>query len=157
MYLEIITGYFISKERAVEAAEHLRNQGFKGEISIIGQKNEEDNREADNYRSNPDDITDIYNYGGVQMFAGSFGSNTAMMGGSGPIFAVGPVIGMTGGTFGDYQSGIVNHWGVPKKVEEEIKAVVESGNTVILVSCEESEKQFVKETLLDKGAQNIHI
>lgn len=39
--MEIITGYFNSSQQAVEAAEYLRQHGFKGEISIIGRHNEE--------------------------------------------------------------------------------------------------------------------
>lgn len=157
MYLEIITGYFISKDRAVEAAEHLRNNGFKGEISIIGRENDEDLRETDNTGSNLNDIPGISNFGVAGLYAGALGSNASLMGGSGPLFAAGPIIGMTGGTFGGERTDIINRWGVPRNVEDEIKSVVESGNTVILINCDENEKQFVREVLLDKGAQNIHI
>jgi len=155
--LEIITGYFISKERAVEAAEHLQNHGFKGEISIIGQETKEDVRGTENNSSNLDDIPRISNFGVAGVYAVSLGTNASLIGGSGPVFAAGPIIGMTSRTIGGEQSGSLNRWGVPKKVEEEIKSVVESGNIVVLINCEENEKHFVMATLLDKGAQNIHI
>ena len=154
--MEIITGYFSSKDRAVEAAETLRNRGFKGEISVIGRHNEEDFRGK--ARSDTDDISGEYDYGITALSGGLAGVPAAafMIQGSGSFSAALPIAGLIG-NYGGELTRTLTHWGVPKKESEEIKGVIESGNTVILIESEENEKLFVRDILQNKGAQNIHI
>jgi len=154
--MEIITGCFISRGSAVAAAENLRSQGFKGEIYVLGRHNEEDFRESENERSNTDNITGITNYGVLGLAGVTTGFNTFMLPGSSSGVAVGPVSGLLGGAFDGELDGILNRSGVPKKEGEEIKRVIESGNTAILIECEEKEKMFVRDSLQHNGAQNIH-
>jgi uncharacterized membrane protein len=155
--MEIITGYFNSSQQAVEAAEYLRQHGFKGEISIIGRHNEEAFRKAENARSNIDKITGMANYGVAGGLIGlSISLASFMLPGVGPLIAAGPIAGLIGGALGGELIAILTRWGVPEKEAEELTRVIESGNTVILIKNEENEEAFVRDTLQDKGAQNIH-
>ncbi len=155
--MEIISGYFVSRQQALEAAEYLRQKGFKGDISVMGRNNEEEDIGKTETLINADDISDMsYNgdslgYGGVPIGLASF-----MLQGGGQFFTGGALPGVIGGNFGGEMNRVLSQWGVPKKESDEIKRVVDSGNSVILIKCEDNEKQFVSNSLQHKGAQNIH-
>jgi len=156
MHMEIITGYFISKDRAMEAAETLRNRGFKGEISVIGRHNDEDFSE--NKSGYADGISGEFNYENTGFPLGLAGMPAAafMIQGSGPYAAPLPIMGLfSEDNYGELTRKFTR-WGIPKKEGEEIRKVIDSGNSVILVKSEENEKQFISDTLQYKGAQNIH-
>lgn len=132
----IISGYFVSRQQAQEAADYLHMKGFKGQISIIGRNSEEEDLDkTDNLTNNT--LVGMSDYGATW----GFGI---------------PIFGVVGGSLGNDENGVLNHWGVPKKEREEIKRVINSGNSVILIKSEENEKQFVSNVLKYKGAQNIH-
>lgn len=157
--MEVITGYFSSRDSAVEAAEYLRIKGFKGQISVLGKHNKEDDPDTDNRRSYTDNIIGINNFGGAEgASGGGIADFNAMMSSVGGLL-VGS--GFTGDTFGGNYSGnltkIIARWGVPPRIGEEIRSVVSSGNSVILIECDEGEKSFIGNSLQYKGAQNIHL
>jgi len=155
--MEVITGYFVSRQQALEATEFLRQKGFKGEISVFGRNSEEEDiGKTDNIMST-DDILGMSSYGITLGFGGAPIAPVAFMPqGSGQLVVGGPIAGIVGGSLYSEANGILTSWGVPEKEGEEIKRVIESGNSVILVRSEESDKKFISDTLQYKGAQNIH-
>lgn len=155
--MDIIIGYFNRSQQAVEAAEYLRQNGFKGEISVIGRHNEDVFREAENVRINKDDVTGMANYGVAGGIIGlSVGLASFMLPGIGPLIAAGPIAGLIGGALGGELIGVLTRFGVLEKDGEDLKRVIESGKTVIMIKCSENEKFFALETLQDRGAENVH-
>jgi hypothetical protein len=146
--MEIITGYFINRGQALEAADYLRSQGFKGEISVLGKGNEDD-------RQGNSDLPDHSDNLGIGLLQSGF--SATIMQGVGPIFATGPIAGFFYNNEGGELIEALNQWGVPDKVGKEIKGVIENGNAVILVECNSNEKWGVRDMLDHTGAQNIHI
>jgi len=61
--MKIITGYFNDNQQALKTAKYLRNQGFKGEISVIGPHNDEVFQESEDAKNNVDGIKSMANYG----------------------------------------------------------------------------------------------
>lgn len=156
--MEVITGYFISRDNALEAAEFLRNKGFQGEISVLGRHNNEDDPETDNRRSDSDDVVGVNSFGdmrGINRDLAGYSAVTAS--GSGPLVGAGFIGGMFGGNYGGELNRIISDWGVPPRIGEEIRNVIASGNAVMLVECEDNEKSFISNSLQSKGAQNIHV
>jgi hypothetical protein len=144
--MQIISGYFINKGIALETADYLRKHGIKGSISVIGQRNEEDNRENNNI-----EYTGEQRIPGVELGMAGFivqGNNM-----SGQTM---PIAGMFTGLFGSGITGTLEEWGVPEEEGEEIRRVIESGNSVILVESDGKDKSLICDILKNKGAQNIH-
>jgi hypothetical protein len=156
--MEIITGYFTSRQQSLEAAEYLRNKGFKDKISVMGENREEqDVDKTDNLMRN-NNILGGSNYGVSLGFGGvPIGLTSLMLQGTGQIGMGGIMGGITIGSLRSEVHEILSHWGVPEKEGEEIKRVIDSGNSVILIQCEDDQKQFINDTLQHKGAQSIHI
>ncbi|MHB8062802.1 MAG: hypothetical protein ACYDG2_09250 [Ruminiclostridium sp.] len=156
--MEIITGYFVSRQQAIEATEYLRNKGFKGKISVMGRNSEEEDIDkTENMMRNTEDVSGGPNYGAAMGFGGvPIGLTAFMLQGSGQFFAGAPITGIFGGGLYNEVNGILNSWGIPKKEGEEIRRVIDSGNSVILLESEKNEKQFICDILQYKGAQNIH-
>lgn len=151
--MQIISGYFISRQQALEAAEYLRQKGFKDEISVIGRNNEEEDIEKTETLINTDDIS--YNGAGLGFDGLPMGLASFMIQGGGQLFTGVAIPGVIG-TFSGEVNRMLSQWGVPKNEGEEIKRVVDSGNSVVLIKCEDNERQFVSNALQYKGAQNIH-
>lgn len=145
--MEIVTAYFINKEQALIAADYLRNHGFKGGISVLG------GRENDNLGN--DDLPDDLENAGISYLP--FGFTATIMQGVGPVFISGPAPGLLYGTSNGDLTEILNQWGVPEQVGKEIKGIVKNGNAVILIECDSNEKWGVRDMLEHTGAQNIHI
>jgi hypothetical protein len=157
--MEIISGYFVSRQQALEAAEYLRQKDFKGQISVMGHNNEEEDiGKTENLMNNTDYLSNMSNYGAVGFGGVPIGPGFTpfMMQGSGSLVVGGALFGIVDGTIGGEVNGVLSKWGVPKKEGEEIKRVIDSGNSVILIKCEDNERQFVSNALEYKGAQNIH-
>lgn len=151
--MEIITGYFMSKGQAVEAAEYLRSHGFKGKISVIGRHNKEDDREIE--QSDASDISSTFDTKVLDGFTSIPVAITAFVF-QGPAGGV-SIIDPNNQVFSGGLNRTLADWGIPKIISEEIKSVVGSGNSIILIESDENDKVFVKDTLKVKGAQNIHI
>jgi hypothetical protein len=155
--MEMISGCFVSRQQALEAAEYLRNKGFKGEISVMGRNQEEDDIDkTDNVMRNTDNI--LGNPSGASLGFGGvpIGLAALMMQGTGQMGMGGVIGGTIIGSLRSEVNEILTRSGVPKKEGEEIKRVIESGNSVILIKSEDNEKQFISDILQYKGAQNIH-
>lgn len=152
--MEIVTGYFISRSPAIKAAEYFRNDGFKGEIAVIGRHNEEDFHDTGYYRNNTDSLS-MSGYFFVGGLASTNGLNNYTMTGSLPMVGAGPVISLINGDSSGDITRILAHWGIPKTQVEEIRSVVVGGSTVFLVECEENNREYIIKTLNDKGAQRI--
>lgn len=154
--MDVITGIFDSSQKAAEVADYLRHHGFKGEISVVGRHNEEAFREAENVRGNTDDVTGMAKYGVTGGLVGaSIGLTAFMIPGIGPLVAAGPIAGLIGGALGGELIGVLTRFGVPEKEGEELKSIIESGKSVIMIKCEGNEKSSIVETLEQKGAENI--
>lgn len=154
--MEIITGYFTSRERGIEAAEYLRAHGFEGRVSVLGRNSEEDNDKGIDRNSFSEGIA-AAGVAAVPMGVNAYmsGAGPAFTGGS--IFAAGPIAGMFHRVWDGSLAGILGQWGVPEEVGNEIKDVIEAGNTAILVECNQEQKWNVHRMLEQAGAQNIHI
>lgn len=153
--MEIITGYFISRGQALEAAKYLRDGGFEGKISVIGSQNREDEAgRRDGGYGLSDGIS-------REAFAGSAVAATAGLSlltvpGVG-VPAVAPILiaedlPLLGGV-----KHILAERGVPEGLWDEIQNVVQTGNSVMVVECRSEESSDIENRLRQKGAQNIHI
>ncbi len=153
--MEIATGYFISRAPAIEAARSLSRQGFK--IEVLGHQNQEDFRERQvaNDHENGLEVPYFGFMGGVTGAAS--GINGFMLAGTGPLIPARPIVSLVNGGIGSDFKEIMVNWGVPGDIENEIKAVIDSGSSVVMVECESGDKESVRETLKKQGAQNIHI
>jgi len=158
IYMAVITGYFNSSQQAVQTAEYLRTQGFKGEISVVGPHNEEVFRKLEDNKKSVNDISSMANYGVVGGLVGlSVGlASFFVLPGIGQLIALGPIAGLiggaSGGALGGQLIGALNRSGASEQEGEELKRIIELGNTVILIKSGENEELFVKNTLRDNGA-----
>ncbi len=153
--MEIATGYFISRAPAIEAARLLERQGLK--IEVLGHQNQEDFRERQVANDHEDDLeVPYFGFTGGNTGVAS-GINGYMMAGTGPLIAARPIVSLVNGGIGNDFREIMSNWGVPGDIESEIKSVIDSGSSVILVEYEPKDEAFVSETLKKQGAQNIHI
>ncbi len=154
--MEVVTGYFISRGPALEAARFLRRKGLKGEISVIGRENSEDFREKSDL-GDDDDLTDLPNLGVIGNATGVPGGlNAYNFAGSAPFMIPRTVEGFSDRNYESDFDDVFTDWGLPREIEKEVKRVVEAGSSVILVECEARDKAVVKDALIKQGAQNIH-
>lgn len=152
--MEIATGYFISREPALEAARTLSRQGFK--IEVLGQRNREDFRKGQMAGGNAEDLEAPY-FGVMGGTAGvAPGISGYMVSGTGLLDARTIVSLVNEGTGSNFKEIMIN-WGVPEDIEKEISSVIDSGRSVVMVECEAGDKGRVRELLVKQGAQNIHI
>ncbi|MDF2989417.1 MAG: hypothetical protein K0R50_4927 [Eubacterium sp.] len=152
--MEIVTGYFISRAPAIETARFLERNGFR--IEVLGHQNQEDFRERQ-VAAGIDDDLDVPYYGLMGINTATSGINGFLIAGSGPLIAARPVVSLVnGGLGGDIRQMMID-WGVSRDIEHEIKTVIDSGRSVVMVECDTRDKAFVRETLEKHGAQNIHI
>lgn len=153
--MEIITGYFISRGPALEAARSLRRRGLKGEISVIGRENDEDFREKSHEGdADPTELPNLGVFGNATGIPG--GLNAYNFAGSVPFMVPANIEGIYDRNYESGFDDVFADWGLPRDVEKEIKRVVEAGSSVILVECEERDKVTVIDALINQGAQNIH-
>lgn len=153
--MEIATGYFISRAPAIEAARTLSKHGMR--IEVLGYQNDEDFRERQIANQYKNDL-DLPYYGFMGGNAGiSSGINGFFIAGSGPVIGVRPIVSLVNAGIGGEFREIMIDWGVPREVEQEIRSVVDAGNSVVLVECQSDKKSVVREILEKHGAQNIHI
>lgn len=153
--MEIATGYFISRAPAIEAARNLGRQGYR--IEVLGHQNQEDFREGQ-VANDYDDTLEVPYFGFTNVNTGiTSGINGFMLAGTGPLIPARPIISLADGEIDTDFRQIMHSWGVPVSIENEIRSVVDSGRSVVLVECESGDKQKVKASLEKHGAQNIHI
>lgn len=153
--MEIATGYFISRAPAIEAARILERHGLK--IEVLGHQNQEDFRERQINAQHEDNLEVPY-FGFMGGTTGvTSGINTYVVGGTGPLIAARPIVSLVNGGIGHDFRDIMTSWGVPVDIEKEIKSVINSGSSVILVEYEPKDLALVKDILKRQGAQNIHM
>lgn len=80
-----------------------------------------------------------------------------MIAGNEPLMAAQPIVSLAMGGLGNDFKDIMINWGVPVDIEKEIKSVINSGSSVLLVEYEPKDKSLVRDVLKKHGAQNIHI
>ncbi len=152
--MEIVTGYFISRAPAIETARFLERSGFR--IEVLGHQNQEDFRERQ-VAAGVDDDLDVPYYGLMGINTATSGINSFLIAGSGPLIAARPIVSLVnGGLDGDFRQMMIN-WGVSRDIENEIKSVIDSGRSVVMVECDSKDTTFVRETLEKHGAQNVHV
>lgn len=153
--MEIATGYFISRAPAIEAARELGRNGCR--IEVLGHQNQEDFRERQ-VANDQDDSLEAPYYGFTNENTGiASGINGFMLAGTGPLIPARPIVGLGSGGIGDDFRAVMINWGVPRSIENEIKSVIDSGSSVVLVEYDSKDKHEVSKTLQKHGAQNIHI
>lgn len=154
--MEVVTGYFISRGPALEAARFLRRVGVKGEISVIGRENDEDFREKADL-GDDDDLTDLPNLGVIGNATGVPGGlNAYNFAGSAPFVIPRPMQGFSDREYENDFDDVFSGWSLPREIEKEAKRVVEAGSSVVLVECESKDKLSVRDALIRQGAQNVH-
>lgn len=155
--MEIVTGYFISKAPALEAARYLQNRGFK--IEVFGQENLEDFRKKSGM-DDPDALFGIPYYGANSMTNGLNPGFTSITGvvltDSGGFVSAVPIVSLINSNHVGSFRDVMEEWGVPLKIEHEIRRVIRDGSSVVLAECQSAEKEYVVENLKKLGAQNIH-
>ncbi len=153
--MEIATGYFISWAPAVEAARELNNLGFKTEV--LGNENQEDFHEGQMTEDHPDVLEPpLDGYVGISSGV-TAGVNSYMLSANGPVVSAKPLVNIIKAGMDREVNGILNAWGVPREIDHEIKSVVDSGGSVVLVEYEIIREDDVKRALKKNGAQNIHV
>ncbi len=153
--MEIATGYFISREPAIEAAQELSNLGFKAEV--LGSENREDFHKRQ-MNGNYVDVLEapLDGYAGINSGVAT-SVNSFMLSANGPVISANPLVNMVKAGMDTDFRGILNVWGVPKEIEHEIRNVIDTGGSVVLAEYDISKEKMVKRALEKKGAQNIHV
>ncbi|NMB36148.1 MAG: hypothetical protein GX989_07690 [Firmicutes bacterium] len=158
-----VVGIFRTQERAKEAIEELKSQGFdEKEISLVArEKQEEDFAEEEQgpggLTMGQQDLSEgIFAGGAVGGLTGLLaGAGALLVPGVGPIIAAGPLATFLTGIVGGGLVGGLIDFGIPEERGRHFEERVKRGDILVSVKAEDDEVEQVTSTLERYGAEDV--
>lgn len=161
-----VVGIFRGQERAKEAIDELKSQGFdEKEISLVAK---EKKGESGNITEEEDKGFEGFSMGqqnlGEGIFAGgALGGITGLLAGAGallipgvgPIIAAGPLASFLTGIVGGGLVGGLVDFGIPEERGRHFEERVKRGDILVSVKAEDNEVEQVTSTLERYGAEDV--
>ena len=156
-----VIGVFNSQDRAKEAIDDLRSQGFdEREISMIVRDQDaeaEEGGDRERYSMENQDLSEgVISGGALGGVAGILaGAGALLIPGVGPIVAAGPLAAfLTGVVGGGIVGGLVDY-GIPEERSRYFESRVKQGNILVTMKVEEDEAEEVASMLRRYGAEDV--
>lgn len=151
-----VIGYFEDSRQAEQAANDLKNKGFK-EISILGS----DEREGSKNRGqggNQSLSNGTMTGGAIGGLAGlALGAGALFIPGIGPIVAMGPLAAALGGAVSGGVAGALVDYGIPQERSQFYETKIKEGNTVMILKTGEDKTDKVAEIFRNFGAKDVRV
>jgi len=156
-----VIGYFEDNNQAQQAAQELKNQGYK-EISILG--NDDRGNQGQRDRRN--------NNGGMNMGLSSgtmtggtlgglaglaLGAGALAIPGLGPIIAMGPLAAAIGGAVTGGVAGALVDYGIPKEQSDYYESKLREGKTIMVIKTQQDKSDQVASIMKNYGAREVKV
>ncbi len=160
-----VVGIFRSEERAKEAINELKRQGFdEREISLIARDNKQGGRQGgadggggQGFTMSGQDVSDGALTGGaIGGIAGLLaGAGALLIPGVGPIIAAGPLAAFLTGIVGGGLVGGLVDFGIPEESGRHLEERVKQGDILVTLKANEDETPKVSSVLKRFGAEEV--
>lgn len=153
---QTIIGVFESRDRAENAVNTLRQQGFTSEeINIVSKKQQHANTTQD--ETYDDDIVDGTLTGGTLGGIGGLlmGAGALLLPGIGPILAVGPITAAVGGAIAGGIAGGLIDWGIPAEASQRYEQEVAQGSILAIIRTDTTKVTSAAQILRQNGAKDV--
>ena len=150
-----VIGVFNSHDKAEQAVNALRAQGFTTEeINIVSKNKRQQGRESEYVE---DDITDGALTGGTLGGIGGLllGAGALAIPGVGPVLAAGPIAAaLSGAVAGGIAGGLID-WGIPAEVGKRYEEQVKQGGILAIIRSDAAKSDQAAQILRQNGAKDV--
>lgn len=158
-----VVGIFRTQERAKEAINELKNQGFdEKEISLVAREEQgegfaEEEQGSGGLTMGQEDLREgIFAGGAIGGLTGLLaGAGALLIPGIGPIIAAGPLAAFLTGIVGGGLVGGLIDFGIPEERGRHFEERVKRGDILVSVKAEDDEVEQVTSTLERYGAEDV--
>lgn len=160
-----VIGYFEDSNKAGEAANELKQKGFR-EISILGNDNGKsqgrkgmntDNQGLSGGTMTGSAIGGLAGLGIGTGALGALGAAALAIPGVGPILAMGPLAAIIGGAVTGGIAGALVDYGIPKERSDFYESKIKEGKTVMILKANEDQTDAVASILRNYDAKDVRV
>lgn len=153
-----VIAVFEHRGQAEEAVNHLREDGFEREISILAKEDSQQKERGDISMKN-DSIADGATTGGVLggLTGIAAGAGALIIPGIGPLIAAGPIAGLLSGAVTGGLGGALIDFGIPEVESRQYEEDVRQGKVLVSVETTPENSEKCQVILESKGADQVKI